>query len=331
MSIPPLVVKTAKQVWFCQWNLLMNGLAPSDQEGNYCRPASQKPQAIVPLTQEIFNRKSEELPRLLIGRSCPWAHRTWLVFKLRNLEDTLKLILVKANPNEGRWILNSSWLGCTSLQELYKTCGESTSQRATVPALIDPGISKINKPHLIGNESAQLVEALNNWPTSKPSINLAPKELEKEINEWQEIIQPFINNGVYKCGFARNQNAYNQASEELFSTLKKVENSLSLKGPWICGEKLTLADIRLFPTIVRWEAIYEPLFGCSKEPIWSFPNLCEWRKNFFELPEVAETCDADVWRNDYFGALFPLRPSSIIPNGPNLDKLIYRKNLNFND
>tara|TARA_Y100001968_G_scaffold22414_1_gene17682 strand:+ start:2023 stop:3003 length:981 start_codon:yes stop_codon:yes gene_type:complete len=322
MSLPPIIVHAAKSVWHWQWNQLMNGLAPSDKDGNYLRPISQKLNAIVPSKEDINQRSSEQLPRLIVGRSCPWAHRTWLVYKLRNLDNSLKLLIAKADHNEGLWKIDPSWMGCKSLIDIYKLCATPPHHRATVPALVDPGGSNNKRPQLLGNESAQLVEALNKWPSQNIVPNLYPKELEKEINEWQNLLQYSVNNGVYRCGFARNQAAYNNASDELFDALNKLDQHLSYKGPWICGDSLTIADIRLFPTLVRWEAIYSPLFGCSKEPLWAFPNLCNWRKRFFYLPEVAETCDINAWRNDYFGALFPLRPNNIIPNGPDLAKII---------
>ena len=131
-----------------------------------------------------------------------------------------------------------------------------------------------------------------------------------------------VNDGVYRCGFARTQSAYEMSSNNLFDTLKKVNESLSKKGPWLCGKELTLADIRLFPTLIRWEMVYEPLFGCSKEPLWSFPFIWEWRQRLFAMKSISETCDSISWRKDYFGALFPLRPSNIVPCGPDLIKMV---------
>mgnify|MGYP001189386544 CR=1 FL=1 len=318
MAIPTAVVTAARKGWHWQWNQLMNGLAPCDESGSYSRPATQKQNARVPLKEDLINREFDHLPRLIIGRSCPWAHRTWLVFKLRKLEKTITLVFAKADHDEGRWKLEKPLMGCNSLTALYKKCGTPPSFRATVPVLIDPRNNENVNPEIMGNESAQLIEVLNNWPTQTDSPNLAPKELIKDINKWQMIIQPFINNGVYKCGFARNQKAYNKASKELFEALEKVEKNLTDKGPWLCGEKITLADIKLFPTLIRWEAIYEPLFGCSQKPIWLFPNICNWRRKIYEIPQIAETCNEDIWRKDYFGALFPLRPSNIVPSGPSL-------------
>ena len=322
MTIPPKVVAAARNGWHWQWNQLMRGLAPSDIDGNFKRVPSQHQNAIVPAKEDLQSREKNNLPRLIIGRSCPWAHRTWLVYQINNLEEYLHLLFAEPNHKEGYWKIENNWLECNSLIELYKLCGAPPNHRATVPVLIDPSPKQRETPQLLGNESAQLVEALNKWPHKENLIDLNPIKLQEEINNWQIIIQRSVNDGVYKCGFARNQTAYNKASQELFQVLNKIEKSLSRKGPWLCGDQLTLADIRLFPTLIRWESVYEPLFGCSEEPLWSFLKIYEWRKNFFNLPGVSSTCNSSNWRKDYFGALFPLNPSNIIPKGPDISKVI---------
>ena len=325
MAIPPIAVAMARMGWNWQWNQLMNGLAPADHEGNYQRPPSQHQKALVPNKSELKSRPKSHLPHLIIGRSCPWAHRTWLIYQLRDLKKNLNLIIAKADKKAGRWSLEPSWLGCESLLAIYQKCGQPPTYRATVPTLIDPGEPSEDNPKLLGNESAQLVEVLNQWPVQSEAINLAPENLQEDIQRWQNLIQPSVNDGVYRCGFARTQSAYDKASSELFQALKEVERSLSEKGPWLCGDQLTLADVRLFPTLIRWEMVYEPLFGCSKEPLWTFSNLWKWRQRFLSLPKVIDTCDSAAWRYDYFGALFPLRPSGIVPSGPNLVKIVNSK------
>ena len=322
MSIPPFVVATARMGWHWQWNQLMNGLAPADAQGNYQRPNSEHQQATLPKKSELEKRTSDLLPRLLIGRSCPWAHRTWLVYQLRNLQESLNIQRVFADHSAGRWQLEEAWMGCKSLLAIYELCGSPPSHRATVPALIDPVKNHLGRPSIIGNESTQLIEVLNKWPTTNKELNLAPSDLEKEIKDWERMLQHSVNDGVYRCGFARNQTAYNKASKELFSSLENVDQSLSQKGPWLCGKTLTLADVRLFPTLIRWETVYMPLFGCSQRPLWSLKNIWSWRQRFMGLPSIADTCDASAWRNDYFGALFPLRPSNIVPAGPDLNQIV---------
>jgi len=300
----------------------MDGLAPANENGEYQRPESKHKNAKLPKRISIENGKEENLPRLIIGRSCPWAHRTWLVYELRSLNE--KLVLIKANvdTSAGLWKLNPKWLECESLLELYKKCQSKPNLRATVPVIIDPTGTNNSNPEILGNESSQLIDLLNIWPTDKHSVNLSPLELKDEIFYWKHFLQESVNNGVYKCGFARNQRSYEKASNTLFESLKKIDIHLSKKGPWLCGEKLTIADVCLFPTLIRWEMIYSPLFNCGKIPLWFFENIWEWRKRFYNLPRVSSTCDSLEWRKDYFGALFPLRPNGIIPSGPSLSKLV---------
>ena len=144
------------------------------------------------------------------------------------------------------------------------------------------------------------------------------------IGEWRERFQHNVNDGVYRCGFARNQGAYDRAEAALFETLAEAEALLSRPdaSPWLCGRAPSLADVQLFPTLIRLELVYAPLFGVSRQPLWHFPGLWRWRQRFFALAGVAETCCEQAWREDYFGALFPLNPSGIVPAGPALSTLV---------
>ena len=316
MAIPPALVIAARCGWHWQWQRLMGGLGPADAAGRYRRPASDHLKAELP-DPAVADRPSEQRPHLILGRSCPWAHRTWLVHQLRQLDASLNLLMATADHKAGRWRLDPAWLDCTSLLELYRHCNAPPSHRATVPVLVDPIERRI-----LGNESAQLVELLNRWPASPSAPDLAPPPHQDAIQRWQDLLQPAVNDGVYRCGFARNQDAYGQAETELFEALDQVERSLRDQGPWLCGADLTLADVRLFPTLIRWELVYAPLFGCSRKPLWQFPHLWAWRQRFHALPGVAATCDAEAWRQDYFGALFPLNPGGIVPAGPDLSTLV---------
>ena len=316
MAIPPALVKTARWGWSWQWQRLMGGLGPADSSGNYKRPAGDHPAATLP-TQSLDGRSPDERPLLILGRSCPWAHRTWLVHTLRGLGSSLNILMAQADHQAGRWQLDPPWQSCHSLLELYRHCGAPPSHRATVPVLMDP-----LEPRILGNESAQLVELLNRWPAAAEAPDLAPEDLGEAIATWQTLLQHSVNDGVYRCGFARNQTAYDRAEQALFTALAQVESSLASHGPWLCGNRLTLADLRLFPTLIRWEAVYAPLFGCSRQPLWQFPNIWTWRQRLFALPGVQATCDAQAWREDYFGALFPLNPGGIVPAGPDLRTLV---------
>tara|TARA_B100000700_G_scaffold215354_1_gene236678 strand:+ start:88 stop:1062 length:975 start_codon:yes stop_codon:yes gene_type:complete len=322
MAIPPIFVKGAREIWNCEWNILMNGLAPSDKEGNYKRPENLQKEIQIPNKENLENRNSDQMPYLIVGNSCPWAHRAWIMHEIKGLKRTVNLNIAQVNTSSGRWIFEPNLKGCATLQELYKKCNNHQIKRATVPMLFDPGKEVKSKFRLINNESADLVKILNKWPIKDNNLDLNPEKYHEKIFNWQNLIQENVNNGVYKCGFSRNQTAYEKASEYLFSTLNIIDRSLKSNGPFLCGEELTIADVRLFPTIIRWESVYEPLFKCSEKPIQSFPNIIKWRKMIFNLYNIKKTCDADAWRKDYFGALFPLNPSSIIPKGESINKIV---------
>ncbi len=322
MAIPPIFVKAARQIWSFEWEILMNGLAPSDSNGNYKRPVNLQTEIQIPTKEDLKNRDSKQMPGLIIGKSCPWAHRAWMIYEIKGLKKSINLHMAQVDNEGGRWILDPPIKGCKNLQELYQRCGNHQSKRATVPMLFDPGNEPKSKSRIINNESAQLIEILNNWPICDVEIDLNPSKSKKQIINWQNLIQESINNGVYKCGFARNQKAYEKASKDLFLALNIIEEHLQSNGPWLCGKNLSIADIRLFPTLIRWEIIYQPLFKCSSKLISSFPHIIKWRKKIFNMCNIKETCDAEAWRKDYFGALFPLNPSNIIPKGEDITKII---------
>ena len=146
----------------------------------------------------------------------------------------------------------------------------------------------------------------------------------KDCNQkFLDLINNSINDGVYKCGFARNQSAYEKASQNLFAAINEVENLLEKnKGGWIYGEELTYADIYLFPTLIRWELIYSKLFKCTEQELSSFEKIIEWRLKFFKLSNVSKTCYGNEWKKDYYKALFPLNPNQVIPVLPSLKEIM---------
>jgi putative glutathione S-transferase len=225
--------------------------------------------------------------------------------------------VVEPDPAAGRWRFPTPFAGCDTLRQLYRRSGAAVDAPATVPALWSR-----RQGRLVLNESARLIELLDLWPASSGAPRLNPEPLRPAIDAWRERLQGTVNDGVYRCGFARNQAAYDESVGELFDTLAAVEAELTARGPWLAGAELTLADVVLFPTLVRLELVYAPLFGVSRQPLWQLPALWRWRSRFFALPGVAATCCAAAWRADYFGALFPLHPSGIIPAGPDLATVV---------
>ena len=302
----------AKRIWQWFWMKLMDGFAPSDKNGSYKRPKGLIPPKNI--ESDLFQKSNHYL---IIGSTCPWSHRTLLLYKLKNLSENLSIIFLKPNFDQGEWIFKERFKGFHSLDNLYKKSKFKSQSRATVPVLIK---YKNNKFNIISNESSQILEILNSIKFDNKN-NISIKECNFEL---KDLITNEINDGVYKCGFARNQEAYESASHSLFSALKKVDKMLiHNKGPWICGEDLTYADLYLFPTLIRWELIYSKIFKCTEKEITEFRNIMQWRLNFFNLPGVQKTCYENEWNEDYNKALFPLNPSQIVPIQKPLEQIIF--------
>jgi putative glutathione S-transferase len=312
LAPPPWLVRGVRQAWHWQWLRLMAGLGPADAAGHYRRPEA----GFTSLPPLPADAASPDAHVLIVGRSCPWAHRAWLVWSLRELGSTIELVVVEPDPQAGRWRFEPPFEGCASLLELYRRCGASPGVRATVPVLYSRSQGQV----LVG-ESARLIELLNQWPAGPGAVGLDPPEQRQHTAAWRQRLHHSVNDGVYRCGFARTQAAYDKAEAELIATLQAAEATL-VSSPWLSGAQPSLADVQLFPTLIRLELVYAPLFGVSRMPLWQLPALWQWRSRFHALPGVAASCWPEAWRRDYFGALFPLHPSGIIPAGPELATLV---------
>ena len=289
----------------------MNGFAPSDLQGNYRRPSG-----ILINKNHEFKGKNENT-YLLVGNSCPWCHRTLLIYKLKNLSKKVKVIFLEADINSGQWIFNEKFEGCETLHQFYKKAQKHNLFRSTLPLLFNFQNDQIK---ILSNESSEIVKFLNSIKVDSSQKTLQISKCDQDL---LEIIHSDINNGVYKCGFARNQISYEKASKNLFEALTKIEKKFDKNlGNWICGEDLTYADIYLFPTIIRWELIYRQLFKCTEKEISDFKNIIKWRLRFFKLTKVSETCFDSEWKKDYYKALFPLNPNQIIPVLPSLKEIM---------
>ena len=305
------LINFSKKFWFWFWTKLMNGFAPSDLQGNYRRP-----RGILINKNYEFKGKNENT-YLLVGNSCPWCHRTLLIYKLKNLSKKVKVIFLEADINSGQWIFNEKFEGCETLHQFYKKAQKHNLFRSTLPLLFNFQNDQIK---ILSNESSEIVKFLNSIKVDSSQKTLQISKCDQDL---LEIIHSDINNGVYKCGFARNQISYEKASKNLFEALTKIEKKFDKNlGNWICGEDLTYADIYLFPTIIRWELIYRQLFKCTEKEISDFKNIIKWRLRFFKLTKVSETCFDSEWKKDYYKALFPLNPNQIIPVLPSLKEIM---------
>ena len=305
------LIKASRKFWFWFWKQLMNGFAPSDLQGNYKRPAG-----ITINSEYNINNENGQI-YLLVGHSCPWCQRTLLVHKIKDLSKKVKVVFLKADLEHGEWIFNKNLKGFIRLYDLYKTANKKLIFRATLPLLINCVKDEVN---ILSNESSQIIKLLNSIKneSKSPTLNI------QDCNpKFLNLIHKNINDGVYKCGFARNQSSYDQASKNLFAALDEVENTMNLnKGDWIFGEELTYSDIYLFPTLIRWELIYSKLFSCTEKELSDFEKIIEWRLKFFKLSNIDKTCYENEWKKDYYKALFPLNPNQIIPALPSLKEIM---------
>jgi len=289
----------------------MNGFAPSDLYGNYKRPKG------ITIDSEYDINKENGKIYLLVGNSCPWCHRTLLVHEIKHLSKKVEVIFLKADVEHGEWIFKTKFKGFMRLSNLYKKANKKVIFRATLPLLISFVKDEVN---ILSNESSQIIRLLNSIKIQSKIQILTIKDCNQKF---LDLINNRINDGVYKCGFARNQLAYENASHNLFAAINEVENFLKKnKGDWIFGEELTYADIYLFPTLIRWELIYSTLFKCTEQELSSYKKIIEWRLKFYKLSNVNRTCFDNEWNKDYYKALFPLNPNQIIPVLPSLKEIM---------
>ncbi|GER46097.1 glutathione S-transferase family protein [Striga asiatica] len=327
-SLPPnLLISSARSAWSAAWNLMMSQIAPSDPStGAYSRPASQ------------FRRPSPHSPpptdlHLYVGLPCPWAHRTLIVRALKGLESSVP-VSIAAPGEDGSWQFKESNTSapenensnpyylvpgpdkanrCKTLKEIYNLRLGGYRGRSTVPMLWD-----CNRREVFCNESYDIIQIFNsemNELSSNPGLDLSPPHLKDRINEWNRIIYPNVNNGVYRCGFAQSQEAYDVAANDLFATLDMVEEHLG-SSRYLCGGMLTLADVCLFTTLVRFDLVYNVLFKCTKKKLIEYPNLHGYMRDIYQIPKVAATCNLGAIMDGYYKILFPLNPGSIRPAVP---------------
>ncbi|MFB2769862.1 glutathione S-transferase family protein [Pelatocladus sp. BLCC-F211] len=318
-SLPSgMIIRLGKFVWTTMWHLMMSNLAPRSQSGEYIRPASQFRNSISTEADNPYQPQAGRY-RLYVGLGCPWAHRTLVVRSLKGLENAILVSIVSPSPNEGIWVLNQEEEGCRTLPELYNLAVPGYQGRCTVPVLWDTQTKTI-----VNNESAEIIVMLNsqfNEFATNPGLDLYPEELREQIDRWNEKIYHAVNNGVYRCGFAQSQQAYDKACNELFTTLDEIDTVLA-KSRYLCGDQVTLADVRLFTTLFRFDVVYYGLFKCDRHRIQDYENLGPYLRDLYQLPGVSDTCDLDSVKRDYYGNLFPLNPGGIIPCGPDVNNLL---------
>ncbi len=294
----------------------MSQIAPRDSAGAYKRPASQFRHSISADSTDSSFPAAAGRYCLIAGLGCPWAHRALIVRALKGLDDTIAVTIVTPAPEAGGWVFEQPEAGCQTVKQFYELAQPGYQGRCTVPVLWDTQQQKI-----VNNESAEIIVILNaafNAFAAHPDLDLYPEMLRSEIDAWNTKIYDSVNNGVYRCGFAQTQAAYDQACQQLFYMLDEIDTTLKTKR-YLCGDLVTLADVRLFTTLFRFDTVYYGLFKCNRRRIQDYDQLSGYLRDLYQLPGVAATCDLDAVKRDYYGNLFPLNPGGIIPSGPVLN------------
>ena len=251
---------------------------------------------------------------LYVSLACPWAHRTLIFRKLKSLTDLIDVTVVSPDMLDKGWEFKPKaepLYGYHYAHQLYTKAEADYTGRVVVPILWDKKTQTI-----VSNESAEIIRMFNsafNHLTSN-FADYYPEDLRPAIDEVNEDIYHNINNGVYKCGFATTQEAYDEAFQDLFAALDRVEARLSSKR-YLVGERITEADWRLFTTLIRFDAVYFGHFKCNHKQIADYPNTYRYLKDLYAMPHIAETVNIEHIKRHYYYSHESINPTRIVPQG----------------
>jgi glutathionyl-hydroquinone reductase len=264
---------------------------------------------------------------LYISLACPWAHRTLIFRRLKRLEAVISLSVVDPFMGDSGWAFaapdGSLTAGSTVddlnhahyLYEIYAKARSDYNGRVTVPVLWDK-----ERRTIVNNESAEIIRMLNSafddWGDA--SLDFFPPDLRAEIDRINPVVYENVNNGVYRCGFASTQEAYDEAFDALFRTLGEIEVRLSQQR-YLAGDRITEADWRLFTTLVRFDAVYYVHFKCNLHHIADYPNLWSYTRELYQVPGVAETVNLAQIKRHYYASHQSINPRQIVARGPAID------------
>lgn len=261
---------------------------------------------------------------LYVAHGCPWAHRTLLYRALKRLEGAISVAYSIPGLREQGWTFEDdpSFPDCTPdrvngfhyLHEAYTASDPHYTGKVTVPTLWDKKTKRI-----VNNESSEIIRMLDAelGGVVRNDTDFYPPALRPEIDRMNDLIYANVNNGVYRCGFARSQAAYEAAYDALFATLDELEARLA-RQRYLVGRQITEADWRLFPTLVRFDVAYFSLFKCNKRRIADYPNLSGYMRDLYQVPGVAATVKPRYYVINYW-SIKRVNPSGIIPKGTPVD------------
>jgi putative glutathione S-transferase len=259
---------------------------------------------------------------LYVSYGCPWAHRTLLFRVLKGLTDLIPISVALPRRSEDGWIFTEepgphfdTCLGKHALWEVYAEGQPGFTGRVTVPLLYDTATGRA-----INNESADIIRMLNRAfdQVGANAHDFYPEADRAEIDKLNRLIYDKLNNGVYRAGFAETQAAYEEAFDDVFATLDELDARLATRR-YLCGDRQTEADWRLFPTLVRFDVAYHYAFKCNLRRLSDYPNLWPYTRDLYQTPGIADIVFPEVYKTGYFSISELRNPLGILPKGPIVD------------
>ncbi|MDQ4063960.1 MAG: glutathione S-transferase family protein [Actinomycetota bacterium] len=291
-----------------------------DEEGRFIRTSTSFRDRITPDGSSGFKAEAGRY-HLYISWACPWAHRTAILRKLKGLDNAIGFSAVGSFMGEDGWtfheepgVIPDTVNGVRYLREIYTLADPNYTGRVTTPVLWDTETGTI-----VNNESRDIIRMLDHeFDTvegAKADVDFCPEGLREQIDRTIDEIYTPINNGVYRSGFATTQMAYEEAVTQLFDALDHWEVFLS-EHRYLCGDRVTEADWCLFPTLVRFDAVYHGHFKCNLRRIADYPNLQGYLMDLYQQPGVAETVYFEHIKRHYYRSHESINPTRIVPKGP---------------
>lgn len=259
---------------------------------------------------------------LYVCLACPWASRCLMMRKLKGLEEIISLSVVNPVMLEHGWtfedgpgVIADPIIDADYMHEIYTHVDPTYSGRVTVPVLYDKKTDTI-----VNNESSDIIRMMN---TAFDEIGATPgdyypADLRDEINDINDYVYDHVNNGVYKAGFATEQQVYEKEAQNVDDALAKLNNRLEHQD-YLVGDQLTEADIRLFTTLIRFEHVYFGHFKCNLHHLTEYPHLWDYTKRIYNYENLADTVNFDHIQTHYYKSHTMINPNQIIPAGPDLD------------
>ena len=295
----------------------------SKSGGAFVRSATRFRNWVTPDGAETGFKADSGRYHLYVSHACPWAHRTMIFRAIKGLEAHIPVSVVHPDMLSEGWTFGTDYNGTTGdtlfglpfLRDIYLAADPAISGRVTVPVLWDTVSGTI-----VSNESSEIIRMFNSAfdGITDNTADYWPVDLRDQIAPINARIYDSLNNGVYKCGFATTQAAYDAAIGPLFATLDWLEERLS-QARYLMGDRLTEADWRLFTTLIRFDPVYHGHFKCNRARIVDYPNLWGYVRDLYQMPGVAATVHMDHITRHYYFSHDSINPSRIVPVGPVLD------------